>query len=296
MQAPPLPSARRGVPLPTYSIDRSRRLLEVAAVASLSVSKDAAAVFGRAAADYDTVIPFFRRFGERLVEVVGVAPGDEVLDLAAGRGAATFPALARVGSGGRVVATDLAEPMVAHLAADLAGVPNATARVMDAQALDFGDESFDVVLCAFGVMFLPDRAAALEEWRRVLRPGGRLGLSVPTGANDELMFFGDVARRYLDRAAGPAPTPPAPFDLRGLVEAAGFVEVEEADDEQEFVFPDEEAWWAWLRTQGQRAFLDALPADAVEELKQECLDRLRSHRTADGYLLRQRARYTTARR
>jgi SAM-dependent methyltransferase len=261
------------------------------------VSDSAAAVFGRAAADYDTVIPFFRTFGERLVEVAGVGPGDEVLDLAAGRGAATFPALARVGEAGRVVATDLADAMVEHLIADLDGVPNGSAVVMDAQEPDFPDESFDVVLCAFGVMFLPDRAAALGEWRRVLRPGGRLGVSVPMGANEELMFFGDVARTYLDRATGPLPTPPAPFDLRSVVEEAGFVDVVEVDDEQEFVFPDEDAWWAWLQSQGQRVFLEALPADAIEDLKQECFERLRPHRRPDGgYLLRQRARYTTARR
>lgn len=260
------------------------------------MNDDAAAVFGRVAAEYDTVIPFFRRFGERLVDVAGVQAGDEVLDIAAGRGAATFPALARVGDGGRVVATDAAEAMVRHLASDLDGVANASARVMDAQALDFPDESFDVVLCAFGVMFFPDRGRALAEWRRVLRPGGRVGVSVPMGANDELMFFGDVARTYAGRAVRPLPTPPAPFELRPLLEDAGFVDIEEVDDEQEFTFPDEQAWWAWLRTQGQRVFLDALPPDAVDDLREECFTRLRPHRTPDGFLLRQRARYTTARR
>jgi O-methyltransferase/aklanonic acid methyltransferase len=260
------------------------------------VNDDAAAVFGRAAADYDTVIPFFRRFGERLVEVVGVGSGDEVLDVAAGRGATTFPALSQVGDGGRVVATDAAEAMVRHLAADLGGPANASAHVMDAQAVDYPDESFDVVLCAFGVMFLPDRARALAEWRRVLRPGGRVGISVPTGANDEMMFFGDVARTYLGRAVRPLPAPPAPFELRPLLEDAGFVDIEEVDDAQEFTFSDEHAWWAWLQTQGQRVFLDVLPPDAVDDLRDECFARLRPHRTADGYLLRQRARYTTAHR
>ena len=254
-----------------------------------------AGVFGRAAGVYDSVIPFFRRFGERLVETVGVEPGDSVLDIAAGRGATTFPALARVGDGGRVVATDLAPEMVSALSADLASVANASAVVMDAQSLDFPDGSFDVVLCAFAVMFLPDRAAALAEWRRVLRPGGRLGVSVPMGANEELLFFGDVARTFAGRAVRPLPTPPQPFKLAPELEVAGFHDIEEADDELEFVFSDEEAWWAWLQSQGQRVFLEALPPDAVEDLKAECFARLRPHRAVDGFHLLQRARYTIAR-
>lgn len=254
-----------------------------------------AGVFGRAAGTYDSVIPFFRRFGERLVETVAVGAGDEVLDVAAGRGAATFPALRRVGESGRVVATDLATPMVDALAAELGDAPNATALVMDAQSLDFPDASFDVVLCAFGVMFLPDRAGALAEWRRVLRPGGRLGVSVPMGANEEMLFFGDVARSFAGRAVRPLPVPPQPFEPAPELEAAGFRHIEEEADEQEFVFADEEAWWAWLQSQGQRVFLEALPPDAVEDLKAECFARLRPHRAADGFHLFQRARYTTAR-
>lgn len=56
-----------------------------------------AAVFGRAAAAYDSVIPFFARFGERLVERAGIQPGDRVLDVGCGRGAALFPAAERTG-------------------------------------------------------------------------------------------------------------------------------------------------------------------------------------------------------
>lgn len=254
-----------------------------------------AGVFGRAAGAYDSVIPFFRRFGERLVAVVDVEEGDAVLDVAAGRGATTFPALARVGDGGRVVATDLAPEMMSALSADLASVSNASALLMDAQSLDFPDDSFDVVLCAFAVMFLPDRAAAVAEWRRVLRPGGRLGVSVPIGANEAMLFFGDVARTFAARAVGPLPTPPPPFELAPELEVAGFRDIHEEDDELEFVFADEEAWWAWLQSQGQRVFLEALPPDAVENLKAECFARLRPHRAVDGFHLLQRARYTVAR-
>src|SRR6266850_2461303 len=49
---------------------------------------------------------------------------------------------------------------------------------MDAETLDLPDASVDVALCALGLMYMPDPAQALREMRRVLRPGGRLGLAV----------------------------------------------------------------------------------------------------------------------
>ncbi|HVF74440.1 MAG TPA: class I SAM-dependent methyltransferase [Acidimicrobiales bacterium] len=235
-------------------------------------------VFGRAAADYDSVIPFFRTFGERLVDYVDVQPGDDVLDLASGRGATVFPALAR---GAGVVATDLAPEMVEALRAD--GVD---ARLMDAQEPE-GNADYDVVLCAFSVGFLPDRATAFANWRRVLRNGGRVGLSVPTGANDEMMFFGDVAKQFV---AMPPPFPPG--DIRAELTAAGFTGVEEHDDEALFVFPDEEAWWRWVNSQGQRAAIERVPADRLDAFKEACFERLRPSRQPDGYHLVQRARYT----
>ncbi len=238
---------------------------------------DAAQVFGRTAAEYDTVIPFFRSFGERLVDFVGVQAGDDVLDLAAGRGAATFPALAR---GAHVTATDLSPEMVEAMRSD--GITSA--RVMDAQA---PEGTYDVILCAFGVMFLPERPTAFANWRHALRDGGRLGLSVPTGANEEMMFFGQVAKDFVDVP------PPAPIaDLGAELEAAGFTDVEHRDDEVEFVFPDEEAWWRWVNSQGQRYVIDQVAPDRVGELKERCFERLRPSGQPDGYHLLQRARYT----
>jgi len=120
----------------------------------------------------------FARFGRRLVDAAGVEPGQRVLDVASGRGAALFPAAERVGSAGHVEGIDLAEGMVQAVNADAAarGV-GARVRLMDAEHLDFPDGSFDRVLCGFGIMFPPDQLLVLREMRRVLRPGGRVAVS-----------------------------------------------------------------------------------------------------------------------
>ncbi len=111
----------------------------------------------------------------RLLELVDLQPGERVLDIACGTGLVSIPVATRVGPGGAVVGTDLSEGMLAsarELAARL-GLANADFERMDAEHLDLADASFDVAVCALGLMYVPDAAASLREMRRVLKPGGR---------------------------------------------------------------------------------------------------------------------------
>jgi SAM-dependent methyltransferase len=110
-----------------------------------------------------------------LLTRAALQPGERVLELACGTGLVTFPAADAVGPGGLVVATDLSEKMVAFTAAEAArrGLPQVRCQRMGAESLDFPDASFDVVLCALGLMYVPEVATALAEMHRVLVPGGR---------------------------------------------------------------------------------------------------------------------------
>lgn len=114
----------------------------------------------------------FEPFAADLARRVAAAAPASVLELAAGTGVLTR-ALAEV-TGAAVTATDLAPPMVEEGARR---APGATWRQADALSLPFDDDGFDAVACQFGVMFFPDRRAALAEAHRVVRPGGRLVLS-----------------------------------------------------------------------------------------------------------------------
>ena len=110
--------------------------------------------------------PYARDLVQRLE---GSAPSD-ILEIAAGTGVVTAY-LAETFPEARIVATDLNQAML-DVAAERIRAPNVRFQTADAQALSFPDESFDAVLCQFGVMFFPDRVAAYREVRRVLRPGG----------------------------------------------------------------------------------------------------------------------------
>ena len=116
----------------------------------------------------------------RLLELATLAPGERVLDVACGTGLVTFPAAAAVGANGSVIATDISDVMVTRLreAAVRDGVANVLAERMDAQALNCTDASFEVALCALGLMYVPDPLAALREMRRVVRAGGRVVVAV----------------------------------------------------------------------------------------------------------------------
>lgn len=104
-------------------------------------------------------------------------PGEAVLDVGCGTGAAARAALAAVGPTGRVVGVDVNRYMI-HVARDVARGTSATTgdldfREGDARQLPLRDHGFDAVLCANTLQFVPERARAVRQMVRVLRPGGR---------------------------------------------------------------------------------------------------------------------------
>ena len=116
----------------------------------------------------------------RLLELAALAPGERVLDIACGTGLVTFPAAEQVGPSGQVLATDISDVMVTSLREQAArrGLAHVSSARMDAEALDVPDDSMDVVLCALGLMYVPDPVRALSEMHRVLVPGGRAVVAV----------------------------------------------------------------------------------------------------------------------
>ena len=115
-----------------------------------------------------------------LLRTARLQEGERVLDVACGTGVIARLAAERVGSSGAVTAIDLAPDMIDVAKATPAPpTPAIEWRVGDATSLPFPDESYDVVLCQMGLMFIPDRVTAVREMRRVLKPGGRVVVNTP---------------------------------------------------------------------------------------------------------------------
>ena len=134
-----------------------------------------------AAADYEPLWRSQLAFAQaRLLACASLAPGERVLDVACGTGLVSFAAAQAVEPGGAVVGIDLSGQMIAaaRLRREEREVSNINFARMDAEKLELPDASFDVALCAFGLMYMPHPEQALREMRRVLRPGGRVVLAV----------------------------------------------------------------------------------------------------------------------
>ena len=196
--------------------------------------------------------PRTRLYADALVSLVAPAPGARVLDAATGSGAVAVEAARRVGPKGSVLATDFLpewEPYVIRLAAE-ASVANVSFAAMPMEALALPDASFDVVLCQFGLMFVDDRVRALREMRRVLRPGGKLGVTVWSEPEKVGLFL--ISR--LVSAALPPPegepgaSPTAlgePGLIEGLVAEAGFRDI--VVERVTLIHPVEDAAEEWRR-------------------------------------------------
>lgn len=118
-----------------------------------------------------------RLFVPSLLDAAEIRDGDRVLDVATGTGVAAQMALERVGESGFVIGADISPAMLDEACAQL---PNARFLpvVSDGQSLAFADAMFDAVICQLGLMFFPNPARGLAEFRRVLRPGRHAAVCV----------------------------------------------------------------------------------------------------------------------
>ncbi len=150
-----------------------------------------------ASGDYAIIGTTLQIVGELLAEAADVRADERVLDVAAGNGNASLAAARRFA---QVTSTDYVADLLDRGAvrAKAEGLQIAF-RVADAEKLPFENESFDVVLSTFGVMFAPDQERAASELLRVTRSGGRVGLAswTPEG------FIGELFRLIASFSAPP---------------------------------------------------------------------------------------------
>ena len=232
---------------------------------------------------------------ERMLELAQVGAGERVLELACGPGGLGLAAAARVGPGGEVVLTDVAEEMPAIAAARAAepGATNVTVRRLDLERIDEPDASYDVVLCREGLMFALEPGRAAGEMRRVLRPGGRVAVAV-WAARERNPWLGLVMDAVSAQIGAPVPPPgiPGPFalgdadELHRLLDGAGLADVHVGELSVPLRTASFDEWWE--RTSALAgplsAILAAMPEPGVQALRERARETARAYETASGGL------------
>jgi ubiquinone/menaquinone biosynthesis C-methylase UbiE len=218
----------------------------------------------------------------RLIDTASLNPGDQVLDVACGSGAVATAAWKQVGPEGAVTGLDRNPGMLAVARRKQPDLGWTEGRAED---LPFGDEAFDAVLCQFGLMFFENRAQALGEMRRVLRPGGRVAIAVwdrleRTPAYTALI---DVLERHLGvetaRPIRDAFGLGDPGLISSLLEQAGFASVEVRSVDARAKFPSLKDWVDAELKGWATADIDD---DAYTELMADATRTLRSYEQPDG--------------
>jgi len=204
-----------------------------------------------------------------LVDALGPQPGDTLLELAAGPGDTGFLAAELIQPGGTLIVSDFVPEMlnVAQERAAAMGIANVRFKQIDAEtSIDVEAASLDGVLCRWGYMLMADPVTALQETRRVLKPGSRVALAAWTGPDDNL-WSALPARELVRRGLEQRPDPDAPGQFawapEGVIaerlEQAGFVDYEVATVGFTIRYESLRDWWESTRDMSMR-FADATAA------------------------------------
>jgi len=230
-----------------------------------------------------------------MIDLLDPAPGQRILDLAAGPGETGFKVLPLIQPGGELLSTDAAPEMVevARRRAATLGLEGIEFAVEDAANLTLPDASVDGIICRFGLMLVPDMQSAAAEIARVLRPGGRVVLAVWASSQvNPWITAGGRAALDLGFTDPPDADAPGPFRLgdpvrlRSVVEGGGL----EIDVIEEVVVDWEaesaEAWWNATRDTSRMlsTLLERLTPLEAAALRERAQELLQEFAAADGSL------------
>lgn len=238
--------------------------------------------FDAASQKYGTLGPkIFEHFGSLLVKSSSLKKGDRVLDIATGRGAILIPAAEKVGKQGHVCGIDMSSKMLEQLTES--PLPSwVDLREMDAEALDFPDQSLDHIFCGFALSFFPHLPHVLREIKRVLAPGGSLSVSVWGPAPQIDIEMGKIGNEIAPLKELDAFSINGPDHLFNLLQNAGFHKVNIVQKKTTVYHSSANDWWNHLSANGWLSCTDHFTDLQRELLQKRSLSMAENHQTDQG--------------
>jgi len=240
-----------------------------------------------AASDHfdDGACSFLAHFGRQAVELLELRPGARVLDCACGTGHSSIPAAIAVGPAGHVLGLDLSKRLLERAAAKARalGLANLELHVADMERADLGAQTFDAVICAFGIFFVPDMEGLVRRFWSLLEPGGRLAITTwgerlfePASSG---IWLPQLRRERPDLvdAFEPWDRIKTPEDLRAVLEGAGVEGGDILASDCQVLLRSPEDWWTMLIGLGDRWVVDQLDPAARERVRRANLAWIRDH-------------------
>lgn len=185
----------------------------------------------------EQTMSFLKPIGDKIIEFIKPEGSQTILDIASGTGEPGL-SIATMLDGGKVVMTDIAEDMLAIAKENTASrsIVNTETIVSDVSNLPFDNNSFDSISCRFGYMFFPDMQMAANEMNRVLKPSGKIAISVwniPEKNFWVTAIMGTI-KKHIDIPENPSGAPGMfrcckPGLMKEIFEKAGFKNISEQE-------------------------------------------------------------------
>jgi ubiquinone/menaquinone biosynthesis C-methylase UbiE len=253
--------------------------------------KNGGNVWDKVATNFGKVGPkYWSAFGNRLVELSSLNSAATVLDIGMGRGASLFPAINKVGKYGYVIGIDTSKVMVSETYEDILSrnMINVEVKNMNGKNLEFEDNSFDNVICGFGIGYLLFSESKLNGILRVLKNGGQVGFSI-WGQQEDQKWLTEIVNKYLPVDLKNKNLNIPKFDnvdaVMKILHDSKFHNIKVHEENSDVVYKDKEEWWQEMCANAVRGIfeqIEDLGCDIFKEFKVEIFNGLEKYNSGEG--------------